>query len=74
MYRIFKQTGSGEFIHVTTREDLEKAAKVVDAFNFQWPGRYVVQDLDGDLVYETEPGPTRPGRSRLSAAMTHTSA
>jgi len=51
MSRIFKQTGDGEFVHVTTRQELEHAVQeVLEAFNFQWPGGYVVRDLQGNDV------------------------
>ena len=67
MYRIFKQTGDGEFVHVTTRQEIEQAVQVVEAFDFQWPGAYVVRDLEGNNVYSTELAAAPPGSRRLSA-------
>jgi hypothetical protein len=55
MSRIFKQTGDGEFVHLTTRQELEHAVQVLEAFNFRWPGGYVVRDLEGNDVYHIDP-------------------
>jgi len=55
MSRTFKQTGDGEFVHVTTRQELEHAVQVLEAFDFQWPGGYVVRDLKGNDVYHIDP-------------------
>ena len=55
MSSIFKQTGDGEFVHVTTRQELEHGVQVLEAFNFRWPGGYVVRDLEGNDVYHINP-------------------
>jgi len=70
VYRIFKQTEDGEFVHVTIRQELEQAVLVVEAFNFQWPGRYAVRDLEGNDVYHTDLGTIQPGPRRLPPART----
>jgi hypothetical protein len=66
MYRVSKQTGEGEFTHVTTRQLLEQAVQVVEDFNVQWPGRYVVRDVEGNDVHCTEVGTIQPGTRRSS--------
>ena len=70
MYRIFKQTGDGEWVHVTTRPRLEQALQVVEAFNLQWPGKYLVRDLEGNDVDHTELGTIQLGLGRSSAGQT----
>jgi len=70
VYRIFKQTLEGEFVHVTTRQELEHAVQVVEAFNLQWPAQYVVRDLEGNDVYRTDLGTIHPTPRRLSGPRT----
>ncbi len=70
MYRVFKQTGDGEFIFVTSRDELEQAVQVVETFNLQWPGEYVVRDLHGNNLCQTELGAIQPGPRQVSATRT----
>jgi hypothetical protein len=44
--------------------------QVVEAFNLQWPGEYVVRDLHGNNLCQTELGAIQPGPRRLSATRT----
>lgn len=66
MYRVFRQTADGEFVHVTTRHLLEQAVEIAEAFNFQWPGRYAVRDLEGNDVYHTQLRTVQTRPHRLS--------
>jgi hypothetical protein len=54
MYKIFKRLGNGEFIQIGSRDTLEQALKVVEGLNAIWPGKYVVQDAEGNDVRGTE--------------------
>jgi hypothetical protein len=54
MYGVFRQLGNDEFLHVATRDELEQAVQLVEAFNAHWPGEYVVRDSEGNDVDPTE--------------------
>jgi hypothetical protein len=50
MYSVLKQLESGEFVHVASRDELEKAVKLAHALNAEWPGEYEVRDSHATLV------------------------
>jgi len=54
VYSVFRQLGNGEFLHVASRDELEQAVQLVEAFNAHWPGEYVVRDSEGNDVGLTE--------------------
>lgn len=54
MYSVFRRLGSGEFVHVASRDELEQAVQLVEALNSIWPGEYVVRDSEGNDVNLTE--------------------
>jgi hypothetical protein len=65
VYIIFKRTGDGLLVDVATRNELDQAAQIVEAFDLQWPGEYVVRDLEGNVVYSTELGAPSPGAASI---------
>jgi len=50
VYSVFVQLGDGEFLHVASRDDLEKAVQLVEALKAFWPQEYVVWDSEGTDV------------------------
>jgi len=50
VYSVFVQLGDGEFLHVASRDDLEKAVQLVKALKASWPQEYVVRDSEGNDV------------------------
>ena len=50
MYSILKQLESGEFVHVASRDELEKAVQFAHALNAEWPGEYEVRDSHAAFV------------------------
>jgi hypothetical protein len=51
MYRVFRQLGNGEFLHVASPDELGEVVQLVKAFNANWPGGdYVVRDSEGNDV------------------------
>ena len=50
MYSVFVQLGDGAFLHVASREELEQAVHLVEAFKDHWPQEYVVRDSEGNDV------------------------
>jgi len=54
VYSVFVQLGDGEFLHVASRDDLEKAVQLVEALKASWPQEYVVRDSEGNDVDHTE--------------------
>jgi uncharacterized protein (DUF2249 family) len=50
MYSVFVQLDDGEFQHVASRNDLEQAIHLVEAFKTHWPHEYVVRDSEGGDV------------------------
>ncbi len=47
MYCVLKRLENGEFLRVAFRDELEQAVQLVEIFNAQWPGEYVVRDSEG---------------------------
>jgi hypothetical protein len=66
MYSLFVQLGDGEFLQVASRNDLEEAVQLMDAFRASWPREYVVRDSDGNDVDPTEQLPIQSERSAES--------
>jgi hypothetical protein len=50
MYSVFTKLGEGEFLFIASRDELEQAVQLVEAFNAQWPQEYVVRDSEGNDV------------------------
>ena len=50
MYSVHVQLGDGEFLHVASRDELEQAVQLLEAFKTNWPGKYVVRDSEGNDV------------------------
>lgn len=50
MYSVFTKLSDGEFLFVASREELEKAAQLVQELNANWPNEYVVRDSKGNDV------------------------
>jgi hypothetical protein len=51
VYRVYRQLGNGEFLHVASPDELGEVVQLVKAFNAHWPGGdYVVRDLEGNDV------------------------
>lgn len=51
MYRVFRQLGDGEFLHVASPDELAQVVQLVKAFDTHWPGGdYVVRDLEGNEI------------------------
>jgi hypothetical protein len=53
MYRVFKQLADGEFVLVSSREDLEQAVLLVDALHVHWPGNYEIRNSQAGAVLYT---------------------
>ena len=50
MYSVITKRSDGEFLFVASREELEKAAQLVQGLNASWPNEYVVWDSkDNDV-------------------------
>ena len=54
VFTVFRQLGNGEFLHVASRDELEDAMQLMEAFNTHWPGEYVVRDSEGNDVDLTQ--------------------
>jgi hypothetical protein len=50
MYRVFRQLGNGELLHVASYDDFEQVVQLVKAFKAHWPGGYLVRDSEGNDV------------------------
>jgi hypothetical protein len=50
MYRVFRQLGNGELLHVASYNELEQVMQLVRAFKAHWPGGYLVRDSEGNDV------------------------
>jgi hypothetical protein len=53
VYRVFRQLGNGELLHVASCDEFEKVMRLVKAFKAHWPGGYLVRDSQGNDVDRT---------------------
>jgi hypothetical protein len=51
MYRVLKQLGNGEFVGVSSLAELDQAVNLVRELKDTSPGKYVIQDSEGNDSY-----------------------
>jgi hypothetical protein len=56
MYKVLKQLGNGQFVDVTSFDNLEEAVELIQELNATWPGAYIVRDSAGRKIYEHPSG------------------
>lgn len=55
MFTMFRQLEKDEFLLVASREEIEDALQLKQAFNTDWPGEYVIRDAEGNDIYPNRP-------------------
>lgn len=50
MYSVYVQLGDGELLHVASRDELEQALQLVEAFKTNWHEKYIVRDSEGNDI------------------------
>ena len=50
VYRVFRQLENGELLQVASRDERQQAVELRKALNDLWPGKYTVQDEEGNDV------------------------
>jgi hypothetical protein len=52
VYTIFRRLADGEFVHVASRDELQKAVQLIEDLEALWPGQgeYVVRDSEGNEI------------------------
>ena len=48
LYHLFRKLQDGEYLHIGSREALEDTQKLLEAFNSEWPGDYIIKDAEGN--------------------------